>query len=318
MRRRVPATLPMRLLTALRSSRGVAMQARGSGLRAAVHTVSSSAVEAESWATIEDLQPLSPTTRLLRLRVESPGSFSFAPGQWVDFTIPGTRHIGGYSITSLPSALPLLDLAVKASAHPPAAWCTTRAQPGDRVHLRVGGSFALREAEAALFVAGGVGINPLYCMLRHLLCASKPLAGGRAALLYTAQSRDELLFVSEVHALAQAHPDRLRVWLRSTREPGRPLAVVDAAPGIVGYQSGRANEAMLEQALQWLGCQPNTTRHGRGVPWRAESTAREPGTATFTTPATGAYVCGPPRMTDEMVASLKLMGVPHVYSEQWW
>ena len=36
-------------------------------------------------------------------------------------------------------------LAVKASAHPPAAWCTTRAKVGDRVTLSVGGNFVLHQ-----------------------------------------------------------------------------------------------------------------------------------------------------------------------------
>ena len=35
-----------------------------------------------------------------------------------------TETIGGYSITSVPEQLPILELAVKGSAHPPAAWVT--------------------------------------------------------------------------------------------------------------------------------------------------------------------------------------------------
>jgi hypothetical protein len=127
--------------------------------------------------------------------------------------IPGVDTVGGYSITSVPSSLPRLTLAVKASSHPPAYWCTERArevsQPpadaslrrrgrgeaevccvacrcvlraarrgaplyavqGDRVGLRVGGDFTLARAllhghtvpdqDRLLFIAGGVGINPL-------------------------------------------------------------------------------------------------------------------------------------------------------------
>lgn len=89
-----------------------------------------------SWATISELAQLSPTTTRMRLRVESP-TFTFVPGQWVDVYIPDIDHVGGYSLTSLPSELPRVELAVKASAHPPAAWCTNRARVGDRVQLRV-------------------------------------------------------------------------------------------------------------------------------------------------------------------------------------
>ena len=48
-----------------------------------------------------------------------------------------------------------------------------------------------------------------------------------------------------------------------------------------------------------------------------ESKGREPGVAVGSD-SLGAYVCGPPAMTDEAVAALKLMGLPNVYSEQWW
>lgn len=100
-----------------------------------------------AWATIRTLRQLSPTVIGLELLVDerhqldnSP-PFSFVAGQWVDFHIPEVDTIGGYSITSLPDDLPVLELAVKASAHPPAAWVTRQAKVGDRVQMRVGGEF---------------------------------------------------------------------------------------------------------------------------------------------------------------------------------
>ena len=42
---------------------------------------------------------------------------------------------------SLPKSLPMMDLAVKYSKHPPAKWVTQNAQVGDRVMLKVGGNF---------------------------------------------------------------------------------------------------------------------------------------------------------------------------------
>ena len=267
-----------------------------------------------TWATITELAVLSPTTRKLRLKLDESACFSFQPGQWVDFFIPGSPHIGGYSITSLPSELPFVDLAVKAAAHPPAAWCTSQAATGDRVQLSVGGTFALHEADAALFVAAGVGITPLYSMMRSV-CARADASS--AALIYSARTKEEILFASELRALAEAHPSRVRVWLHTTREAPSP-APVDATAGTVGLVYGRVSEADLEAALRWLGVEPLAVLEGvRGVPWQPESKARARGTATFATPATGAYVCGPSTMTLETVGALKRMGVP-AYSEQWW
>jgi ferredoxin-NADP reductase len=283
-------------------------------------------VGTQAWATITRLTQLSPTTTALQLMLDNDGTgasasrFTFVPGQWVDFYIPQMDVVGGYSITSLPSELPILELAVKASAHPPAAWCTGRAKVGDKVGVRVGGSFVLRPAPSNLFVAGGVGINPLFGMLRQLF--ELPEGTSKAVLLYTARTRDELVFAEELQALAQRQPERTRFWLRATREPAGALdGGATAAPGVAGLGAGgRLCELDLEEALRWLGCEPSAVREGRGVPWRAESRAREPGPggAGCATGRLGAYVCGPPRMTDETVAALRRMGVAEVYLEKWW
>ena len=276
-------------------------------------------VGAQAWATVHQLHQISPTTKELRLQLDSPqpgaqSVFAFEPGQWVDVHIPAINEVGGYSIASLPSELPLLDLAVKASAHPPAAWCTSCAKVGDRVAIQVGGKLVLRETEAALFVAGGVGINPLYSILRAWCLRTG--AHSRAALLFTARSRAERLFAAQLEELARQHPTRLRVSIHTTREPPEPTAVA-AGPGVVGGAQGRIGELELETALRWLGCEANAVLERRAVPWQ-DVRARQSGTAALATAATAAYVCGPARMTDDTVGTLKRMGVPYVYSEQWW
>ena len=273
---------------------------------------------AQAWATVHGLQQMSPTTKELRLRLDAPEpgapAFAFEPGQWLDVHIPTINEVGGYSIASLPNELPLLDLAVKASAHPPAAWCTSSAKVGDRVAIQVGGKLVLREAEAALFVAGGVGISPLYSMLRAWCLRTG--THSRAALLFAARSRAERLFATQLEELARQHPERLRVSIYTTREPPQPAAVA-AGPGIVGGAQGRIGETDLETALRWLGCEANAVLERRAVPWQ-DTKARQPGTAALATAATAAYVCGPASMTDDTIGTLKRMGVPHVYTEQWW
>ena len=138
----------------------------------------------------------------------------------------------------------------------------------------------------------------------------------RAALLFAARSRAERLFATQLEGLAREHPERLRVSIHTTREPPQPAAVA-AGPGIVGGAQGRIGESDLETALRWIGCEANAVLERRAVPWQ-DTRARQPGTAALATAATAAYVCGPARMTDDVVGTLKRMGVPHVYSEQWW
>lgn len=89
-----------------------------------------------SEARILAVREATPSVRELDLEVADP-AFSFRSGNWVDFFIPGVARIGGYSMCSTPAELPRLRLAVKRSAHPPAAWChSDGAAPGARVGVK--------------------------------------------------------------------------------------------------------------------------------------------------------------------------------------
>ncbi|TQN75184.1 AP-1 complex subunit gamma-1, partial [Colletotrichum shisoi] len=115
--------------------------------------------------------------------------------QWLDTFVPGVTKPGGFTITSPPSKASLsssayLELAVqKSPSNPPAAWLWE--QPIDQrdlsgrvhstekesaqLHVRVGGSFVwppqntdLVSLRRVVFIAGGLGINPLMSILSHL------------------------------------------------------------------------------------------------------------------------------------------------------
>ncbi|CAK9087996.1 unnamed protein product [Durusdinium trenchii] len=88
-------------------------------------------------AQILAVRNLTPKIKELKLQVEEHSGFTFKAGNWVDFFIDqdGVSKVGGYSMSSIPSSLPELRLAVKTSRHPPAQWCHTLAQPGKWVKL---------------------------------------------------------------------------------------------------------------------------------------------------------------------------------------
>ncbi|KAF3061695.1 Oxidoreductase NAD-binding domain-containing protein 1 [Daldinia childiae] len=139
--------------------------------------------------TLTKVDEINDQIRLFRLELSAP--LRFLPGQWLDVFVPGVSKAGGYTITSPPSlARPhvspgpaqtqspgYVELAVQKSVDPPAAWLW---QNPDEItyaelRVRVGGSFvwppvgidahALRRV---VFVAGGVGINPLMSMLSSI------------------------------------------------------------------------------------------------------------------------------------------------------
>ena len=230
-------------------------------------------------ATIVRTEYLTPTTKLLKLTVETP-EFDFLPGQWVDFLPPGLETVGGYTIVTSPGDLPQLDLAVKKSRNEVAVWCHSeeKAVPGTRVQVRAGGSFALSEPLAGkhLFVAGGVGINPIYSMLRHQTQLPNAPTGS-LTLLYSASSLAELCFKNELEALANAGALDLRIVYFITRE--------EAGSGEDNYMRRRiARHDLQEHAFQ----------HGSTV-----------------------TVCGPPPLTDWVIEECEASKT-QVNFERWW
>ena len=76
---------------------------------------------------------------------------------------------------------------------------------GDKVQVRVGGSFYFdplygnANMPDLLLIAGGVGINPLYSIVRHVadICSDLQVQEhytGKTMVLFSAKSTDELLF----------------------------------------------------------------------------------------------------------------------------
>lgn len=142
------------------------------------HTQELNSRPERAWASVHEVHRATHNVVRLHLRVDEAhaDAFRFRPGQWVDVWLPGVRQIGGFSMVSSPSELPFFALAVKASPFPPARWLAEEARPGHRLQCRAGGSFHWMaqdaheglQANRLLLVAGGVGINPLYAMVRDL------------------------------------------------------------------------------------------------------------------------------------------------------
>ena len=230
------------------------------------------------------------------------------------------------------NATPYLELAVQNSpSNPPAAWLWRFPDEilGSELHVRVGGSFTwpphgwsaerVRQIRKIIFVAGGVGINPLISMVasifenRHVARdmrtpraeivflystkipspSSTSLAGGDATLEYG--SADEILFLPRLRSLSAENPSmRLSLYLTgsssnkySTSTSKFVLNDIDSAP-----KHHRIGPADLEDAL------------GRDEELRRETVV---------------YVCGPPAMTDEIVAWFEGNGLDgRVFCEKWW
>jgi tetrachlorobenzoquinone reductase len=93
-----------------------------------------------------------------------------------------------------------------------------KARPGDLIQVRPPlNNFDLVEAAGeSVFIAGGIGITPLWSMIQRL-----DAIGRRWRLHYAARRRSEAAFVSEIESLASGDPDCLGFAFRTGAEAPR-------------------------------------------------------------------------------------------------
>ncbi len=257
---------------------------------------------------------MTPSVRKLSLTASNT-ALSFQPGQWVDFFIDGVDIVGGYSLTSTPTSLPELELAVKYSQHAPAHWVHTSASVGDVVEIRPGGSFfwdAEQHPPPLILVAGGIGITPLMSILRTAADhASKQQSEWSAPhtiqVLYSVRNAQEALFLHELQEIQKQFAGGCHLQVHVTGPRDQP-AMSDA----VEKQHGRIQAADLQAAVA------RAEARGPG------DVARRLGSNRLDRDAHKAYphifVCGPPDMTDHLVATTEQFQLPsrNVHFERWW
>ena len=173
--------------------------------------------------TVLELREETPRVRSIALEVpEWPGH---RPGQHVDVRLTaedGYQAERSYSIASPPER-EWLELTIeRLDDGEVSPYLVGELRAGDRLELRgpIGGYFVWTAADESplLLVAGGSGVVPLMCMLRHRAEAARRPA---ARLLYSARSFDELIYRDELRELAAAG-DGLEVTetLTGTAPPG--------------------------------------------------------------------------------------------------
>jgi CDP-4-dehydro-6-deoxyglucose reductase len=164
---------------------------------------------------------LSPAVRELVFEREDGGPMQFAPGQWLNFSIPGpheTEILRAYSIASSPTGSPRFEIAVTRIPEGPGSTFLHALAPG--VPLRAIGpqGFFTRDVDngsPSLFVATGTGITPLRSMLRAAVeaGATEPLW-----LLLGVRHEADILYRDELEALCASHPN-VRTFVTLSR-PG--------------------------------------------------------------------------------------------------
>jgi ferredoxin-NADP reductase len=169
------------------------------------------------------------------------------PGQHVDVRLTaedGYRAERSYSIASPPES-PALELTVdRVDQGEVSPFLTGRLRTGDTIELGgpIGGHFvwtATARPGPLLLVAGGSGVVPLMCMLRHRQRSGSTVP---TALLYSCRTRADVIYHDELIAFARSDP-RLTLLITLTRE---------SAPEWPG-RVGRIDLSLVRTTLDGLG-----------------------------------------------------------------
>jgi phenol hydroxylase P5 protein len=183
-------------------------------------------------ATVECIEPLTPTIKALHLQLDKP--IHFQPGQYVQLEIPGLGQSRAFSIANAPDAngdSAQIELNVRRVPGGAATtWLHEQLQAGARLRLAgpYGRFFVRRSAQMPmLFLAGGSGLSSPRSMIHALLATgcTEPIT-----LVYGQRTREELYYDAEFRALAATHPNFTYVPALSAEPEG---ADWDGARGFV-------------------------------------------------------------------------------------
>jgi ferredoxin-NADP reductase len=196
-------------------------------------------------ATVVSIRDETRRVKTIRFAVSNwPGH---VPGQHADVRLTaedGYRAERSYSIASPPEVSEVELTVDRLDDGEVSPFLTGQLQPNDTIQLRgpIGGYFvwtAFNEPRPLLLIAGGAGVVPLMCMLRHrhrhLSDSTLP-----TALLYSCRTREDVIYHSELTAFARSDP-RFTLVMTLTRDsaPGWP--------GRVGRIDGQTVKALWEQ-----------------------------------------------------------------------
>ena len=179
-------------------------------------------------ATITGIVRRSPTVSSFFFKL--PEFVPFIAGQHVSvrLTAPdGYRAQRSYSIASAPETTDHLELAIeKLEDGEVSPFFHEVAAVGDEIDLStpIGGHFIWTAADGGpmLMIGGGAGVVPFMSMIRH-----RTLSGSAAPmlLLFSARTREDLLFADELSALRDRR-DGFDLVVTLTREASPPAGVL--------------------------------------------------------------------------------------------
>ena len=151
--------------------------------------------------TVTQLDRLSATTVAIGVEIPNRSELAFLPGQYVNFTVPGTDQKRSYSFSNAPDDERLTFLVKLTPGGAMSEYLAQRASVGDTISFTgPNGSFFLRETDRpVLLLAGGTGLAPVLSILRTMRDASSQR---KAHLIYGVSTDEDLVALDQIEEIA--------------------------------------------------------------------------------------------------------------------
>src|SRR5438093_1985550 len=165
--------------------------------------------------TISDIKEETTGVKVLSFGEEAK-AISYKPGQYLTFAhLDNNQEIRrSYSITSAPVLNEPLAVGVKRMDNGIfSRLIIDHAKAGDKlITIGAGGFFVLPDNihhfQQVFFLAAGIGITPIYSLLKTVLFAYPPI---QVVLIYSNKSQQDTVFFSQLQTLAVRFPNRLNI-----------------------------------------------------------------------------------------------------------
>lgn len=205
-----------------------------------------------------------------------------------------------------------LELAVQKTANPPAVWLWQHVSDiiDRELQVRVGGSFVwpppgrdITGIRRVVFVAGGVGINPLISMLSHL--SQMSCLPYEIRFVYSVRDpapdrkASKILFLNRLQSIFENSGITGKLFLHLTRAHGGNTGT---ASDSIDFLSGKHYCNVITRRFT-----ATDLVEQLGPMERRKDTL--------------CYICGTPAMTDELIKvaqEAEGMDAHHVLFERWW
>ncbi|MFC5995633.1 FAD-binding oxidoreductase [Pseudonocardia hispaniensis] len=158
-------------------------------------------------AEVVSNEPVTHDMRHLVVKLVEPEEIKFFPGQYMDFTVPGTNETRSFSMANTPNRDGHFEFVIK--IYPDglfSEYLANRVQVGDRIDVEGPfGTFTLRESRTSnlIFVGGGAGMAPILGLLRSM---AERGVERKATFYYGARGMRDLCFEKELRALEERLP----------------------------------------------------------------------------------------------------------------